>query len=143
MFQMTTDPLANPWAVESVKDLTFICCPECVFKSKDESIFEEHAVRNHPRSESLFVKNKSNEDMKFNEIVIEESIKLEEPDEEFETKDCSIQLSPIRESVTQEYENKSREKEINEINQKVTKEDDMKECDICHIIFTCHICQLT
>ena len=39
----------NPWKVESLDDFTFICCPECTFKSKTESSFQDHALDNHPQ----------------------------------------------------------------------------------------------
>ena len=50
---MTTQ---NPWKVESVKQLSFFHCPECNFQEKDEKLFQNHAVRNHPMSSVLFAK---------------------------------------------------------------------------------------
>ena len=44
----------NPWAVPHVKEFSFLCCPECQFKSKEELSFESHAVSEHPRSHVLF-----------------------------------------------------------------------------------------
>ena len=48
---METD---NPWQVDSVKVFSFLKCPECTFDSKEEEIFEDHAVENHPLSYVLF-----------------------------------------------------------------------------------------
>ena len=39
----------NPWYVESIEDFTFICCPECSYKSKTETKFQIHALENHPQ----------------------------------------------------------------------------------------------
>ena len=44
----------NPWQIESLEDLTFICCPECIFKSKDSEKFKNHALENHPDSRDFF-----------------------------------------------------------------------------------------
>ena len=46
--------LRNPWLVENVKEFSFLNCPECKFKSKQENMFEYHAVKNHPLSFVLF-----------------------------------------------------------------------------------------
>ena len=53
---MATGLLSNPWLVESVADLTYICCPECVYRTKEESTFQAHAIQNHPQSFVLFNK---------------------------------------------------------------------------------------
>ena len=44
----------NPWMVESIEAFSFYCCPECVFRSKDESFFQRHALQNHTQSNLLF-----------------------------------------------------------------------------------------
>ena len=44
----------NPWAVTCIDSFNFLCCPECVYRSKDESAFEAHAVQNHPKSLGFF-----------------------------------------------------------------------------------------
>ena len=38
----------NPWNVASVQDFFFLNCPECTFKSKEETNFQEHAIATHP-----------------------------------------------------------------------------------------------
>ena len=44
----------NPWEVQSLQDFTFICCPECVYRSQDAESFECHALDNHPDSKDFF-----------------------------------------------------------------------------------------
>ena len=44
----------NPWAVPGIDAFNFLCCPECVFRSKDESHFYAHAIQNHPKSRTFF-----------------------------------------------------------------------------------------
>ena len=44
----------NPWHVKNLEDFTFICCPECIYKSKDAKSFECHALQNHPGSIDFF-----------------------------------------------------------------------------------------
>ena len=51
--QLNPGPL-NPWAVTSWDSFTFLCCPECTYKSKDESSFHSHAVQNHADSIIFF-----------------------------------------------------------------------------------------
>ena len=44
----------NPWEVESIQSFAFLNCPECTFKSKEETLFQEHAVTHHPLCFVLF-----------------------------------------------------------------------------------------
>ena len=44
----------NPWAVTSIGSFNFLCCPECVYRSKEESSFQIHAIKNHPKSKTFF-----------------------------------------------------------------------------------------
>ncbi len=44
----------NPWAVKSVQDFCFYCCPECSFKSANITPFEEHAIGSHPQGKVFF-----------------------------------------------------------------------------------------
>ena len=44
----------NPWEVESVQSFAFLNCPECTFKTKEESFFENHAIETHPLCFVLF-----------------------------------------------------------------------------------------
>ena len=49
----------NPWKVESVQAFSCLKCPECSFNTKQEALFQDHAVENHPLSIVLFGKIKS------------------------------------------------------------------------------------
>ncbi len=44
----------NPWLVESLEAFSFLCCPECVYRSKEANSFQVHAMQNHPQSLALF-----------------------------------------------------------------------------------------
>ena len=44
----------NPWLVESIQDFSYFKCPECVFDTKEEETFEDHATENHPLSFGFF-----------------------------------------------------------------------------------------
>merc|ERR1711862_668499 len=44
----------NPWVVDNLKDFWFMNCPECVYKTKTEDSFQDHAFENHPSSFVLF-----------------------------------------------------------------------------------------
>ena len=44
----------NPWLVENIEAFSFYCCPECVFRSKEETFFQAHALQNHKESKSFF-----------------------------------------------------------------------------------------
>ncbi len=38
----------NPWAIESIDDCIFYCCPECDDKSTSKRSFLSHAWDKHP-----------------------------------------------------------------------------------------------
>ena len=38
----------NPWAVQSLNDFNFYCCPECDLKSHNKQDFVNHAFKSHP-----------------------------------------------------------------------------------------------
>ena len=52
---------ANPWLVENIQEFSFLNCPECAFKVKEEDTFQDHAVRNHSQSSALFGNNAESE----------------------------------------------------------------------------------
>ena len=74
----------NPWYVESIEDFTFICCPECSYKSKTESKFQIHALENHPQCLVFFYEASDNNSTSttkiyYNEdITVPNQVKLEE-----------------------------------------------------------------
>ena len=76
----------NPWAVDSIDSFTCpgLKCPECGFFTKEQSIFESHATKNHPLSSVFFDKFKRqgkndtvNSDRFFNEDLSKESKSVE------------------------------------------------------------------
>ena len=44
----------NPWKVQSIDEFNYFCCPECVFRAKEDSSFQAHALQNHVLSKTLF-----------------------------------------------------------------------------------------
>ena len=46
----------NPWLVDSIRAFSFLNCPECAFRSKEENLFAYHAAKNHPLSTAFFDK---------------------------------------------------------------------------------------
>ena len=55
----------NPWYVDSMQDFWFMKCPECIFETREEDIFQAHAIGNHPKSCVFFdFKPKEKEDVK-------------------------------------------------------------------------------
>ena len=44
----------NPWEVDTLQAFSFLCCPECVYRSKEETSFQAHAIHNHPQSSAFF-----------------------------------------------------------------------------------------
>ena len=62
----------NPWLVDSIHEFWTLQCPECTFYSKEEEVFEDHAIESHSSSYVLFGKEVKQEqidefeDKKFN-----------------------------------------------------------------------------
>ena len=54
MFLLLFSTMDNPWQVESIEAFYFLKCPECVFNTREEKVFKEHALGNHPMSFVLF-----------------------------------------------------------------------------------------
>ena len=46
--------MLNPWLVDTIEAFSFYCCPECTFKSNKPDFFQNHALKNHALSKSLF-----------------------------------------------------------------------------------------
>ena len=44
----------NPWQVENIHVFSYFCCPECVYRSKEEILFQDHAITNHPHAQTFF-----------------------------------------------------------------------------------------
>ena len=84
----------NPWDVENLHDFYFLCCPECVYRTKEETEFTTHCVNLHPNSMRFFnkveqdpeFKNEPSEPLEFESMdyfdndIIEDDKKLYETD---------------------------------------------------------------
>ena len=40
--------------MQSIYDFNYFCCPECIFQSKEELLFQEHALQTHEQSRTFF-----------------------------------------------------------------------------------------
>ena len=72
----------NPWSVDSIESFSYYCCPECIFRSKEENFFQIHALQNHVQSKEFFQEGNDESDVTIKEEVLEEveefsSVKLE------------------------------------------------------------------
>ena len=74
----------NPWLVENIQTFSFLNCPECMFKTKTEDTFKNHAVGNHPLSCVLF-------DQSTKTIVKEEAISESETEQIAEESDKTLE----------------------------------------------------
>ena len=90
----------NPWLVKNVQAFSFLNCPECTFKVKDENLFQDHAIKNHSlssvlfgasiKTECVYIKTEPNEDItehptietEPNEDVTDHQMIQTEPDED-------------------------------------------------------------
>jgi len=63
----------NPWQVDSVQAFAFLNCPECTFKTREETFFQEHAVNTHPMCFVLF----GQTEVIVEEVTIDDSNKRE------------------------------------------------------------------
>ena len=56
MFLPEINMNTNPWQVDSIKAFSFLNCPECTFRTKEENLFAYHAAKNHPLSSAFYDK---------------------------------------------------------------------------------------
>ena len=89
---MTTE---NPWKVDSVQAFSYLKCPECIFDSKEEDAFQDHAVENHPLSLALFGKSFKVEE--FEEDPIENC--MIKDDTQYENQNCEKSDSDLYENL--------------------------------------------
>ena len=47
---------SNPWEVDDIYAFNFFCCPECAYRSKAETDFQNHAVISHQKAKDFFDK---------------------------------------------------------------------------------------
>ena len=109
----------NPWQVESLKEFAYLKCPECPFDCKEDALFKDHALENHPMSAVLFGERSNYEDFKVKEELPDTSL-IDEKDLDY-----------------YDFENiKSEEKEslINSHSQNYDSENP-NSCRICKISF--------
>ena len=78
----------NPWQVESIEAFYVFKCPECNFDAKEEIMFQNHAVENHPLSGLLF--GKAEVETVNPEEILDLLIKTELPENSFENEDYEI-----------------------------------------------------
>jgi hypothetical protein len=74
----------SPWQVESIEAFYVFKCPECNFDAKEEIMFQNHAVENHPLSGILF--GTPEVEMVNPEEILDLLIKTEPPENSFENK---------------------------------------------------------
>ena len=83
----------NPWKVDSIEAFSFLNCPECMFRTKEENFFGFHAARNHPLSIAFFGKQMEQEQLKIGVQMSKHSPNLNElklEDEIFSVKEEEI-----------------------------------------------------
>ena len=85
---------SNPWQVDGIEDFSYFHCPECTFVAKEESLFQEHALENHPLSFGLFGK-------KLDEKDITDIVKVEmcDTDEDVELDFDDTKISEMKKSL--------------------------------------------
>ena len=84
--------LSNPWYADSVQDFTFICCPECVYRTKEEQSFQAHAISFHPQSYVFFDKEDHND---HNDYYDSDKPEVkEEPSEDLKQENIEITCDP-------------------------------------------------
>ena len=92
----------NPWQVDSVHAFWFLKCPECIFDTREEHQFQDHALENHPLSFVLFGKKCKEEEDEEYDANYEDG--MENYDDEIDN-DTSTSINP--EVKIEEEENKS------------------------------------
>ena len=81
----------NPWLVDSIHSFSVFKCPECIFDSKEEDNFQDHAIQNHPLSFVFFGKpgveistEEKSTDLPEKIEVLENSFEVEDNESSFE-----------------------------------------------------------
>ena len=103
----------NPWKVDNIKGFSFLNCPECSFKIKDENSFQNHAVKNHPLSSVLFdgklVKEGSTESVNESRINLNIKFSKAELSTVFDILNSIIATSKIKPKSVNDVGNKTLE----------------------------------
>ena len=70
--------IGNPWAVNSIHDFSYFCCPDCEHKSQDKQSFVDHALYFHTKE--FEVSQKMIQDDSLSDVTLvkpEECVKVE------------------------------------------------------------------
>lgn len=123
----------NPWLVDSLDAFSFLCCPECVYRSQESNSFQAHALQNHPQSIALFCSSSTSTEIKdepesstsdpqdsiklqYNEDDFKDDIKLDqysepedigsepEEDEDYEYQDKKPKRTHKKATTSKKYE---------------------------------------
>ena len=123
----------NPWLVESIHDFSCFKCPECVFDTKEEEIFEDHATENHPLSFGFF--GEKYEDNTTESITIKDEINVDlSIHEEFEPVVRKLKKNCLDLQTSKEVENIHQEN-VDESKTQSVQIDDSNSCFICKKTF--------
>lgn len=131
--------IENPWQVESVEAFTFLCCPECVYRSQEETSFQAHAVQNHPKSAVLFncelsIKQESDDKSVISEstenedLLAEDNVILDEP-RDFKCSICDSEFAKLKD--LQAHKSTEHAKTIIKKKQKILKPIKIYKCNYC------------
>ena len=98
---------SNPWLVDDIEAFSFYCCPECVFRSKEDNVFQAHALQNHVQSKAFFHgENYANVKEEFLEI---------EPDLDLKTEDfCDTKIDGDQLDIKLEINEEDPDTEVKE-----------------------------
>lgn len=132
--------MMNPWDVQSLEDFNFLCCPECVYRSKDPDNFQRHAVGNHPQSVTFFDK-----DIEIKPFTVPEVnfYVKEEQEESNQCQHCEKTFSSI--SKLRDHERCHQYKMCESCGKGFSKSAFQAHADICKLDkankkFQCHSC---
>ena len=85
----------NPWRVDSIKAFSFLNCPECVFRTKEENLFAYHAAKNHPLSSAFYDKQIEQEKSSIGWETVEYSPDFNSKLEAIQTKNIDESNDPL------------------------------------------------
>ena len=95
-----TMTINNPWLVENIETFNFLCCPECVYRSKEKTSFQNHALQNHERSKPFFLTIENCMKIEINEENDSVSIDIKEEHEYKENDNNSLMQIQNTENLT-------------------------------------------
>ena len=112
--------MENPWQVDSIEAFACLKCPECVFYTKENNVFQNHAVENHPLSHVLFgtLKTKSDTNivvLNYDSNDIEKYTKENENMKQYSLANSS-EVSMIKEELSEKSYFVEQVNETNEFN---------------------------